>query len=119
ALAKLDGRFVLAATQELNFSDGESSTLYLSGCSTMSDFQLTFDSAATNDYSNYQIMANLLEKTNQLQITPIKEVQAAGEGERFIIEGIATSNASGYDKETAFFDSIYMQDHTGGINLFP
>ncbi|WP_313183329.1 CehA/McbA family metallohydrolase [Lacrimispora sp.] len=119
ALAKLDGRFVLAATQELYFSDVEASTLYLSGCSTMSDFQLTFDSAATNDYSNYQIMANLLEKTNQLQITPIREVQAAGEGERFIIEGIATSNASGYDKETAFFDSIYVQDYTGGINLFP
>lgn len=119
ALTKLDGRYVLAATQELPVSGGESSTLYLSGCSTMSNFQLTFDSASTNDYSNYQIMQNLLDKTNQLQITPIKEVQEAGEGERFVIEGIATSNASGYDKNTAFFDSIYVQDETGGINLFP
>ena len=30
-----------------------------------------------------------------------------------------TSNASGYDKETAFFDCIYVQDATGGINCFP
>ena len=30
-----------------------------------------------------------------------------------------TSNASGYDKATAFFDCIYVQDETGGINCFP
>ena len=27
-----------------------------------------------------------------------------------------TSNASGYDKNTAFFDCIYLQDGTAGIN---
>ena len=31
----------------------------------------------------------------------------------------ADGNASGYDKETAFFDCIYVQDETGGINCFP
>ena len=28
-------------------------------------------------------------------------------------------NASGYDKDTAFFDCIYLQDGTAGINAFP
>ena len=40
-------------------------------------------------------------------------------GYKFTIEGIVTSNASGYDKNTAFFDCIYVQDTTGGINCFP
>ena len=30
-----------------------------------------------------------------------------------------TSNASGYNKDTAFFDCIYVQDNTAGINAFP
>jgi hypothetical protein len=37
----------------------------------------------------------------------------------FTIEGIVTSNASGFDKDTAFFDCIYLQDETAGINAFP
>lgn len=32
---------------------------------------------------------------------------------------MVTSNASGYDKDTAFFDCIYVQDATGGICCFP
>ncbi len=30
-----------------------------------------------------------------------------------------SANASGYDKNTAFFDCIYVQDDTRGINVFP
>ena len=41
------------------------------------------------------------------------------DGYKYTIEGVVTSNASGYDKETAFFDCIYVQDETGGINCFP
>lgn len=40
-------------------------------------------------------------------------------GYKYTIEGVVTSNASGYDKDTAFFDCIYVQDSTGGINCFP
>ncbi|MFR8332888.1 MAG: hypothetical protein ACLU9S_11460 [Oscillospiraceae bacterium] len=32
---------------------------------------------------------------------------------------MVTSNASGFDKDTAFFDCIYVQDGTGGICCFP
>ena len=41
------------------------------------------------------------------------------EGVKFTVEGIVTSNASGHDKDTAFFDCIYVQDNTAGINAFP
>ena len=40
-------------------------------------------------------------------------------GYKYTIEGVVTSNASGYDKTTAFFDCIYVQDATGGICCFP
>ncbi len=52
-------------------------------------------------------------------VSTIAEVQAAPEGKSFVVEAILTSNASGYDKNTAFFDSAYVQDATGGINIFP
>ena len=55
-----------------------------------------------------------------MKITPISEVQKQTEaGYKYTIEGVVTSNASGYDKDTAFFDCIYVQDSTGGINCFP
>lgn len=55
----------------------------------------------------------------EAKVTPIAEVQKAPEGQAFTIEGRLTSNASGYDKNTAFFDSAYVQDESGGINIFP
>ena len=57
---------------------------------------------------------------NPTEITPISQVKIQSElGYSYTVEGVVTSNASGYDHETAFFDCIYVQDETGGINLFP
>ena len=54
------------------------------------------------------------------EVTSIAEVRkVTEEGYKFTIEGVVTSNASGYDKTTAFFDCIYVQDETAGINCFP
>ena len=56
-------------------------------------------------------------------VTPIADVRAKSDpkdtGYIFTIEGVVTSNASGYDKDTAFFDCIYVQDDTAGICCFP
>ena len=55
-----------------------------------------------------------------MKVTDIATVQAQTEaGHKYTIEGVVTSNASGYDKDTAFFDCIYVQDNTAGINAFP
>lgn len=78
------------------------------------------DNSTTLQYANYWIVMDIINKLKpEPVITPISSVHEAGEGVKFTVEGIVTSNASGYDKDTAFFDCIYIQDATGGINLFP
>jgi hypothetical protein len=66
---------------------------------------------------------DVLDRETENTVTPIADVRAASKpddtGYRFIIEGVVTSNASGYDKDTAFFDCIYVQDDTAGICCFP
>ena len=96
--------------------------IVVSGAAFMSNFevQAQLDNGAEKNYSNYRICENLIKYLNPIKVTPISEVQKQTEkGYKFTIEGIVTSNASGYDKNTAFFDCIYVQDTTGGINCFP
>ena len=52
-------------------------------------------------------------------VVTVADAKAGEEGQEFTIEGIVTANASGFDTNTAFFDCIYVQDATGGINVFP
>ncbi|MCR5183057.1 MAG: cell wall-binding repeat-containing protein [Clostridia bacterium] len=60
------------------------------------------------------------ENDGDLPVTDIAVVNSqTEEGFEYAIEGVVTSNASGYDKDTAFFDCIYVQDATGGICCFP
>ena len=95
----------------------------VSGAAFMSNFEVQAtieDSGSEKNYANYTICENLVQYLNPTSITPIADVQAAeSEGVKFTIEGVVTSNASGYDKDTAFFDCIYVQDDTAGINAFP
>ncbi len=66
---------------------------------------------------------DVIDKATENTVTSIADVRAASDpndtGYRFVIEGVVTSNASGYDKDTAFFDCIYVQDDTAGICCFP
>ncbi|MBQ6559615.1 MAG: hypothetical protein IJL85_02180, partial [Erysipelotrichaceae bacterium] len=70
-----------------------------------------------------KVELDVIDKENENTVSTIKEVRDASiesdTGYRFIIEGVVTSNASGHDKDTAFFDCIYVQDETGGICCFP
>ncbi|MDO4567586.1 MAG: CehA/McbA family metallohydrolase, partial [Clostridia bacterium] len=96
--------------------------LLISGVTFFSTFEVAVevDNSTTLQNSNYQIVMNIIDLiTPEPTITPIANVHAANEGVRFTVEGIVTSNASGFDQETAFFDCIYIQDETAGINLFP
>ena len=97
--------------------------IIVSGAAFMSNFEVQYqvsDSGAEKNYSNYKICQNLVSMLNQTEIAKIADVQAeTEEGVKFTVEGIVTSNASGYDKDTAFFDCIYVQDNTAGINAFP
>ena len=116
--AENDSRLLVMATEQL---EGKG-LIVVSGAAFMSNFevQAQLDNGAEKNYSNYRICENLVKYLNPIKVTPISEVQKQTEkGYKFTIEGIVTSNASGYDKNTAFFDCIYVQDTTGGINCFP
>ena len=118
AYAKNDDRFMVMATEQLTGRG----MIVVAGAAFMSNFevQAQLDNGAEKNYSNYKICENLVQYLNPVKITPIETVQAeAEEGVKFTVEGIVTSNASGYDKDTAFFDCIYVQDDTAGINAFP
>ncbi len=110
---------MLLATEQL---DGKG-LIVVSGAAFMSNFEVqaqNTDSGAEKNYSNYTICENLANYINPIKVTPIADVQAEKEeGIKYTIEGVVTSNASGYDADTAFFDCIYVQDETGGINAFP
>lgn len=119
AVADSDSRLMLMASEQM---DGKG-LIIVSGAAFMSNFEVQAqieDSGSEKNYSNYKICENLLNYLNPVHVTPIADVQAEeNEGVKFTIEGVVTSNASGYDKDTAFFDCIYVQDETGGINAFP
>ena len=119
AYAEGDNRLMIMATEQL---EGRG-LIIVSGAAFMSNFEVQAtieDSGSEKNYSNYKICENLLAMINPTVITPIAEVQAQTEiGYKYTIEGVVTSNASGYDKDTAFFDCIYVQDATGGICCFP
>ena len=90
--------------------------IFLSGVPFMNDYNVVFPA----ENGNNALAENLLREINPLKITPISEVRKQTEvGYKYNIEGVVTSNASGYDKDTAFFDCIYVQDETSGINCFP
>ena len=119
AVAEGDNRLMVLATEQL---EGKG-LIVVSGAAFMSNFEVQAtigDSGAEKNYSNYNICENLVSYLNPLTITDIADVQAQPlEGIKYVIEGVVTSNASGYDKDTAFFDCIYVQDDTAGINAFP
>ena len=119
AYAESDDRLLVLASEQL----GENGLIIVAGAAFMSNFEVQAtieDSGSEKNYSNYKICENLVKALNPVTVTDIAEVQAqAEEGVKYTIEGIVTSNASGYDKDTAFFDCIYLQDATAGINAFP
>ena len=116
--AKNDNRLLVMATEQL----AGKGLIVVSGAAFMSNFevQAQLDNGAEKNYSNYRICENLVSYLNPVQLSTIDQIhQQPEEGFKYTVEGIVTSNASGHDKDTAFFDCIYIQDETGGINCFP
>jgi len=119
AYASGDNRIMVMAMEEV---EGKGAII-VAGAAFMSNYEVKAeieDSGSEKNYANYKISENLVQYINPVTITPIAEVQAQTEvGYKYTIEGVVTSNASGYDKDTAFFDCIYVQDETGGVCCFP
>lgn len=119
AYAEGDNRLMAMAMEQL---EGQGAII-VAGAAFMSNFEVQAtieDSGSEKNYANYKICENLVQYINPVTVSTIAEVQAQKEvGYKYTVEGIVTSNASGYDKDTAFFDCIYVQDATGGVCCFP
>ncbi len=88
-----------------------------SGVTFFSDYDIRDGFNHANKYIMENIFRSLQGKEET--VTPIAEVKKHTEG-RFTVDGYVTSNSSAYDKDTAFYDCIYIQDKEGnGINIFP
>jgi hypothetical protein len=118
-----DNRLMVLASETVTHANGTKSLVIVDGAAFMSNFEIQATVSDTNaelNYSNFNILQNLIQFVNPVKIDSIADVQKQPEeGIKYTVEGIVTSNASGYDKNTAFFDCIYLQDGTAGINAFP
>ena len=94
--------------------------MFIGGTVYISDFEVKaqLDNSSQLQNSNYNIVMNILESIKKIiPITPINEIRSANKGEVYCVEGIVTAGKTPADN--AFFDTLYIQDGTGGINLFP
>lgn len=94
--------------------------MFIGGTVYISDFEVkaSIDNSTQLQNSNYNIVMNILDSIKKvIPATPISEVRTAVKGDVFAVEGIVTAGKTPSDN--AFFDTLYIQDATGGINLFP
>lgn len=90
--------------------------IFVAGGVFMSDFDMETDEH--DMMFNATLMANILEGCGvELPVTPIAQMRQGDMGDVFCIEGWVT-NGTANDK-TKFFDTIYVQDETGGVTVYP
>lgn len=94
--------------------------IFVSGTVFMSDFEVEaeIDNNDSLPYMNYNIICNILsEVEKELEVSTIAEARKGNLGDFFAVEGYVTAGTA--NEYTTFFDSIYIQDETGGICVFP
>lgn len=100
--------------------DVGSGHVLVAGTVFLSDFEVKADVDNNWDlpYANYTIANNLLDSVKVgIPTTSIADVRKNGQlGDVYAIEGTVTA---GSEQPNAFTDTIYIQDATGGINVYP
>lgn len=98
-------------------------TIFSAGGVFLSDFEVDADvDDYALPYANRTIAENILDAVKvELPVSTISEVRQAGnEGNRgdvYRVQGYVTSGTA--IEENTFFDCIYIQDETGGLDIFP
>ena len=110
------GNVVSLATEAVG-----SGRVYVGGTVWMSDFEVA--NSEGNDYgdasyANKTIITNILSGLlAEQEVSDIEDVRAnTTVGTVFTVEGTITA---GNVEPNAFYDTIYIQDETGGINIYP
>lgn len=109
------GNAVLLAREVLD----SGSNVFVSGTVFMSNFEIkvAMDNIWDKPYSNRTIMEDILDSVKKdLPARNISTVRSGVKGNVYCVEGTVTA---GTRTGNAFFDTIYLQDATGGINIFP
>ncbi|WP_108530517.1 Ig-like domain-containing protein [Paenibacillus elgii] len=94
----------LAASEQLG-----SGRIFLAGMNIFNDKQMTQNDGPTNNVPFALNVVNWLAN-REAKVTPINQVRQLPEGTRVVVQGKVTT--------TAFYDSAYVQDDTGGIVAF-
>ena len=94
--------------------------VYLAGTVFLSNFEIS-DSSSVDygdaSYANKVIMQNIVSSVlEEREISTIAEARQGQVGDIFTVQGVVTA---GNVEPNAFFDTIYIQDATGGIDLYP
>ncbi|WP_455714920.1 CehA/McbA family metallohydrolase, partial [Anaerosporobacter sp.] len=109
------GNAVLLARESL----AGGGNVFVSSTVFMSDFEVKaeVDNMWDLPYINKNVTLNIMDSVKKkMDITNIAEVRNGEMGEIYCVEGTVTA---GTVSGNAFFDTIYIQDATGGINIFP
>ena len=115
-----DGQALIAASQNIGAGDV---VVFSSVFFTNFDIRRQTDNVGELPNANLTIAQNMLSDiASQQTITPIADVWDAPMGTWFTIEGIATTpgqqDIDNPAENRGFINSMYIQDATGGINLF-
>lgn len=94
--------------------------VYVAGTVFLSNFEIS-DSSSVDygdaSYANKVIVQNILSSVlEEREISTIAEARQGQVGDIFTVQGVVTA---GNVEPNAFFDTIYIQDATGGIDLYP
>ncbi len=114
------GNVVFIASQNTTTKDGRHGQIIVAGGAFFSDFEVKaeMDNNDSLPYANYTITKNIIDSCKtELPVTKIADVRKAQMNEVFAVEGYVTSGTD--NENTTFFDTIYLQDETGGIDIFP
>ena len=94
--------------------------VYVAGTVFLSNFEIS-DSSSVDygdaSYANKVILQNIISSVlKQPEISTIAEARQGQEGDVFTVQGVVTA---GNVEPNAFYDTIYIQDETGGIDIYP
>lgn len=94
--------------------------VYVAGTVFLSNFEIS-DSSSVDygdaSYANKVILQNIISSVlKQPEISTIAEARQGQTGDIFTVQGVVTA---GNVEPNAFFDTIYIQDETGGIDIYP
>lgn len=111
-----DGKVTFIARQKTK-AGGQ---IIVSGGVFLSDFEVKaeMDNNDSLPFANHTIVNNIIDgATVELETTTIAKARQGKMNEVFAVEGYVTSGTDNQD--TTFFDTIYIQDETGGMDIFP